>query len=236
MSSARTLRLSLLAVVIAATACSTDSAPTAPQPLTPSEGSAGLFSTLRGVTGGVGDALHAVLITQRDSARRALAREAIQERPTYESESAAWRRQGASPVGWLVGTAVGAVTHLLRCQPLPFAGDAEIVGPAGGVLHVGPHTLTVPPGALDHEVLLTATSPVSSLVGVQFGPHGLKFARPVDLELSYSHCLLPIRRTFRVAYVGDDDTVLEFPPSVDSKSQRAVDAAIGHFSSYMIAF
>src|SRR5262249_37711701 len=128
-----------------------------------------------------------------------------------------------------------AKIELLRCQPMPFAGDAEVIGPNGGTLHIGPHQLVVPKGALDHEVLLQGTAPTSSLVQVQFGPHGLQVLQAAQLTLSYQQCMRPDAFTYRIVYV-EEGKVLEFPPSKDDKTLLSVTAPIGHFSGYMIAY
>jgi hypothetical protein len=127
--------------------------------------------------------------------------------------------------------------EFLRCEPQDYSGDAEVIGPNGGELRMGHHKLIIPKGALDREVLVVGEAPVSELVEVQFSPHGLKFKRPVELVLSYSHCIIPPAYTYRIVYVGEDGKqILEFPPSKDDKSIKEVEALIGHFSGYIVAF
>ena len=125
--------------------------------------------------------------------------------------------------------------EFLRCAPQDFAGDAEVIGPDGGTLHIGPHSLVVPKGALDQEQLLVGTAPTSSLIQVRFGPHGLQFQVPAQLTLSYEQCMRPDKYTYRIVYV-EEGRVLEFPPSSDDKTLKKVTAPIGHFSGYMIAY
>jgi hypothetical protein len=47
--------------------------------------------------------------------------------------------------GGLPGTGIGS--GLLRCTPMPPVHVEAVIGPDGGVLQAGPHSLVVPPGA-----------------------------------------------------------------------------------------
>jgi hypothetical protein len=130
-----------------------------------------------------------------------------------------------------------AKVELLRCEPQEYAGDAEVIGPNGGELKVGPHKLVIPKGALTRERLIIAEAPMGSLVQVRFEPHGLTFKTPSQLTLSYAHCMRPEAYTYRIVYVDDKGkTVHEFPPSKDDKTLKEVRASIGHFSSYIVAY
>ena len=79
-------------------------------------------------------------------------------------------------------------------------------------------------------------APTSSLVDVRFEPHGLVFQQPAELKLSYRGCVRPTNADLLVAYLDQGNQVLELPPSVDVKSGDEVDADIGHFSRYAIAY
>lgn len=128
-------------------------------------------------------------------------------------------------------------TELLSCEPREFAGDAEIIGPAGGEIRIGPHRLTIPKGALDREVLISAQAPVSSHVEVELQPHGLTFARPAELELDYSSCLQPPPWVgVFIVYLGAQDQVLEVEVSRDKKGIKTVAGDLDHFSRYAVAW
>jgi len=128
-------------------------------------------------------------------------------------------------------------TQLLRCEPQEYVGDAAIIGPKGGTIHVGEHTLRVLPGALDHEVLISAEAPVSDLVEVDLEPHGLRFAEPAQLELSYRNCIQPPEwLNLFVVYLGADDRILEVNASRDKKGLKSVTGELEHFSRYAIAW
>jgi len=147
----------------------------------------------------------------------------------YKLAQKAWKRQHPGQKG-------GPEIDLLRCEPRDYEADAAIVGPNGGTLHVGAHELVIPKGALPEEVLITAEAPTSSLVDVQFEPHGLQFQRPAELKLSYKGCVRPTDTDFLVAYLGQGNQVLELPPSRDLRVDDEVDADIDHFSRYAIAY
>jgi hypothetical protein len=124
----------------------------------------------------------------------------------------------------------------MRCEPRDYTADAAIIGPDGGTLHVGEHELLIPKGALDHEELIVAEAPTSSLVDVRFAPEGIQFLKPAQLTLSYKGCVRPTSADLFVAYVGQGNRILELPPSVDMKVDDEVEADIGHFSRYAIAY
>lgn len=128
---------------------------------------------------------------------------------------------------------------LLKCQPLPYDSDVKVIGPSGGILRVGPHTLVFPPGALSRNTVITAEAPVSQYAEVKLSPHGLKFtnwSKPV-LTLSYSHCsglLSTLPR--RIVYVDANFNILETVLSLDLSRDKSVSAPLQHFSSYVVAY
>ena len=75
--------------------------------------------------------------------------------------------------------------ELLQCEPPRYQGQARIIGPAGGTVEFGPHSLRIPAGALDYQVVITGEIVVSSHVLADLSPHGLTFATPAILELGY---------------------------------------------------
>jgi hypothetical protein len=125
---------------------------------------------------------------------------------------------------------------LLRCRPQPYDGEAAIVGPDGGTLHIGEHELIIPKGALTQEELIVAEAPTGPLVDVDFYPEGLRFAKSAKLTLSYKECQVPIGIDLRLAYVGWGLRILELPPSEDIKDLSEVTGDIEHFSRYAVAW
>jgi hypothetical protein len=72
-------------------------------------------------------------------------------------------------------------------------------------------------------------------VDVRFAPEGIQFLKPAQLTLSYKGCVRPTSADLFVAYL-DQGKVLELPPSVDLRVDDEVEADIGHFSRYAIAY
>jgi hypothetical protein len=147
----------------------------------------------------------------------------------WKLEKRAWKREHPGEKG-------GPEVQLMRCEPRDYSADAAIIGPNGGTLHVGPHELVIPKGALDHEELIVAEAPTSSLVDVSFAPEGLQFQTPAQLTLSYKGCVRPTSADLLLAYLGQGNRILELPPSIDMRSDDEVEADIGHFSRYAIAY
>jgi len=139
--------------------------------------------------------------------------------------------------GGLLGTGIGS--GLLACTPLPYAVTTQTVGRLGGSLVVGPHTLTIPAGALTGSVAITAEAPVGTVNSVRLLPEGLHFAPgiPARLTLSYANCpvtaqLLPKR----IAYTTDLLQILSYLASVDDLLGKRVTAKLEHFSRYAVAW
>lgn len=146
----------------------------------------------------------------------------------------------AADLGGLLSGTTNLINALLvQCRPLPYASDVERIGPAGGVLRAGPHTLVIPPGALREPTVITMEAPTAPRAQVTFRPHGLTFtgwSKPV-LNLSYEHCsgvgmLLPKK----IVYTDDLLKILETLISLDLRGDKSVSARLEHFSSYVVAY
>jgi hypothetical protein len=124
---------------------------------------------------------------------------------------------------------------LYRCETPNFGSATKIIGPEGGEINVGPHSLRVPGNALREHVTITATASAGHYVRVELEPHGLEFERPAQLTLSYEHCnTLPPKGRY-VAYVDDLGNVLELLDVNFHRSGREVETHLKHFSGYAIA-
>ena len=137
-------------------------------------------------------------------------------------------------IGGLIG---GAVDELLTCRVDQTVTSTESIGPDGGTIHVGRHSLYVPPGALSESVEITATAPAGDRVELELLPHGLEFQRRTALRMSYAECGAVRGLLLRIAYVGEDGrTILEVLPSIPNLLRREVYGTTDHFSSYMLAY
>ena len=156
----------------------------------------------------------------------------------------------ATPDPGLIGDLVGTtttlvdktVTGLLACPTSETYSASKVIGRAGGTLRVGPHTLTIPPYALDRDVPIEGVAPAGNHVVVQFQPHGLKFERKVALTLSYAHCGLTSTLLYslkpKIVYFDDASgalKILEVLPSLHNLWARSVTGPTDHFSKYALA-
>src|SRR5688572_3965768 len=157
----------------------------------------------------------------------------------------------ASLIGDLVGTvgdvvegSVTVVTEgvlrpvlgLLSCPASQTYSESRWIGPFGGTLRVGPHTLTVPAGALKSYERISATAPRGNYAEVRFEPHGLKFAKPVYLTMSYEDCgLLRSAPAPRIVYTDENRNILETFVSLPDFWRKTVTAKTDHFSGYILA-
>ena len=142
----------------------------------------------------------------------------------------------AAPDESLVGSLLQNL-HLLNCSPLPYDSTTQVVGHAGGTIHVGPHTLVVGPGALDHDVSITAVAPSGTTRLVRFQPEGLTFNHPVALTLSYQNCgLVSTLLPKKVVYTNDALDIVEVLLSLDNLFSKSVTGQVRHFSGYAVAW
>lgn len=138
-------------------------------------------------------------------------------------------------VGGAVQLVAGVVDGLLVCDPQRQLRSSKYIGPYGGTISVGDHYLVIPRGALSSTVLITATQQSGTTAEVDFQPHGLRFAKPASLRLSYGSCSAPEGNRQSIVYLNDADQIVETPPSIDLANSEQVAGLINHFSGYAIA-
>lgn len=128
-------------------------------------------------------------------------------------------------------------TGLLTCSPLPYDSVTQTVGYWGGTINVGPHRLYIPPGALDHNVQITAVLSADTVNAVRFEPHGLTFDRPAYLTMSYANCnLLGSLLPKQIVYTDDVYSILQYLLSWDNLWGKKVTGEVHHFSQYAVAW
>ena len=125
--------------------------------------------------------------------------------------------------------------NLAQCRPLEADTATEEIGPEGGEIDVGSHTLSIPPLALSETVRITAVAPSDTVREVRFQPEGLVFQRPAVLRLNYANCKTMSGAALRIAQVSDSQTILEYLPTISTKS-RSVIGSLPHFSNYAVAY
>ena len=113
----------------------------------------------------------------------------------------------------------------------------QTVGPAGGVIALGPARLTIPPGALSAVVTIQAKIPAGySGNYIQFKPDGLVFQQPASLRMSYSNCSLVNATQLKVAQVTDGLQIIQYVPSTNDPGGLTVTGQLQHFSNYAVAW
>lgn len=143
----------------------------------------------------------------------------------------------ADLVGDLFDTARKTLGTLLTCRPLPAARASAVIGRDGGTLRIGPHTLTVPRGALSAPTRISAYAPSDTVNSVDFEPEGLRFAKNVQITLSYANCgLVASTLPKRVMYVNDDLRILEVLVSLDNILLKKTTGQTNHFSRYAVGY
>jgi len=146
--------------------------------------------------------------------------------------------QGDLLGGWpLLPPPVPIPLDVVRCTPSAYDSVTQTVGPGGGTIHVGTTTLSVPAGALDSAVRITAVAPSDTLSHVRFEPQGLTFRQPASLTMSYANCnTIQSTDPRRIAYTTEALRILEYLLSVDDVSTQTVTGELHHFSDYAIAW
>lgn len=207
-------RAALLALALVVTACS-DQAPTAPAAPDPTPS-----PLLRGLLGlGKQQTLEQEKAREESRVRAA----AVVNGVLYTTLKPVWST--ATPLTNALGL------PLLQCPPLPYDADVQIVGREGGVLRVGPHSLTIPAGALREPTVITAEAEVGLVRTVRFSPHGLKFDRAAKLDLSYVGCRTSANDRPTISYVDAKLNILEWL-NTTVLTGDAVRGDVWHFSRY----
>jgi hypothetical protein len=145
------------------------------------------------------------------------------------------------------------------CTNLPRVEVTQDVGPEGGTIYIGPHTLVIPAGALDRTVSITAISEphrkelhvhrrgqpeekgfiITS--SIQFHP-GLKFKTPASLTMSYANCDVAALADMglvspKIVYTNRyGNVILDVLPTTVDPSALTATAPIHHFSGYAVAW
>ena len=111
--------------------------------------------------------------------------------------------------------------------------DSATIGPLGGMITFGPHTLLIPPGALLRQTTITATAPADGHLTAVLQPEGLQFLVPATLTLGYSQCNPQPSSSLSIVYLnGPLGQILQWLPSILHLDSHTVSALIGHFSVY----
>jgi hypothetical protein len=134
---------------------------------------------------------------------------------------------------------------LVSCSKLPYDSVTQVIGPAGGLIAVGPHFLWIDSLALPAPVTITAVAPSERWRRIRLKPDGLVFEKTAFLVTSYTNCTVRLGATPRIAQVSDDMTILGYLSSatgtdtVFAKTWEGtlyVGGEVHHFSNYAVAW
>jgi hypothetical protein len=142
--------------------------------------------------------------------------------------------EAGSVLGGVVGDVL-SVTDLLTCSQQQYAVTEQVVGPKGGTIKVGSHSLNIPQGALTKNVTIKAEQMPGSTNSVRFSPEGLRFTEPAQLTLSYQNCLLVLLPK-HIVYTTEKLKILEVLRTLDLFQKKSASAPIDHFSRYAVAY
>lgn len=134
----------------------------------------------------------------------------------------------------VVGT-LGSVSDLLPCSPQLYDKETETIGPEGGFIRVGTHTLVIPSGALSSPVRITAEQIPGKTNSIRFSPEGLRFEKPAVLTMTYGNCALVLLQK-KIVYTDEKLQVLEVLKTLDLFQRKQATAGIDHFSRYAVAY
>jgi hypothetical protein len=138
----------------------------------------------------------------------------------------------------LAGGVIGGllkITGLLTCQEQRYDVTYQTIGPRGGTIRVGEHSLVIPKNALRRNVRIKAEQMRGPTNSVRFSPEGLQFEKQATLALNYQNCQnVEVPKT--VVYTTERFEVLEILRSLDLLRLRIITAPIDHFSRYAVAY
>ena len=112
---------------------------------------------------------------------------------------------------------------------------SAVIGPAGGRLRLGNHTLKIPAGAVNRDITFTMAIASISGVAVDCGPRPFRFNVPVELTLSYAGTQYEdsdSQGSLEIFYMNGR-TCIPMPCLVDPNG-KSVTAQLDHFSRYII--
>ncbi len=112
----------------------------------------------------------------------------------------------------------------------------QTIGPAGGEIKIGRHTLKIPGGALKTPTAITVVAPSDTVNRLRFAPEGLTFQKSVSLVMSYANCTLDRVAPKEIVYLDDSLRIIAHQPSRDDPAGKRVAGLISHFSQYAVAW
>ncbi len=130
--------------------------------------------------------------------------------------------------------------ELIECPSETTTSSSALIGPLGGTVSVGGHSLVIPPLAVLVPTQFTVTAPASNYLELDIragSQEHYTFQKPVSLTLSYARCTRSDinKAPLKVFYIdGASNAILEDMGGTDDKAARTVTVGTGHLSGYAI--
>ena len=107
----------------------------------------------------------------------------------------------------------------------------------GGTLYLGEFKFYIPPGALDHDTVITITQTSDRYIEMDFGPDGTQFDPPATMTISYATANLrnikPANLSISWFNTATNQWV-NIGGTVDTIA-KTVSAPISHFTQYTLS-
>jgi hypothetical protein len=128
---------------------------------------------------------------------------------------------------------------LLYCPVKRAKSSTQVIDSRGGSLRLAGHSIDVPAGAVLAPTAFTISVPASANMEIDISAAGdehYRFARPVEITISYKRCDKQGPFDFSVWYIDRaTGALLERMDGVDDKRHRSVTFLSDHLSGYAIA-
>ena len=131
-----------------------------------------------------------------------------------------------------------APATLLYCPEKRAESRTRVIDSRGGSLRLAGHSIDVPAGAVLAPTAFTISVPASPNmeIDISAGDAHYRFAKPVQITISYKRCEKQGAFDFKVWYIDPaTGTLLEQMDAVDDKRRRSVTFFSDHLSGYAIA-
>jgi hypothetical protein len=165
--------------------------------------------------------------------------------PTTNDESSLWTPRAGDQIGGhdipLVNPNYWESVFGTEVNPALNAQRTAVIGPLGGIISLGLHTLIVPPGAVDEEITFTLKNASPVALALDCGPSPFHFNVPLTLIMSFRGTQYQSVGSIVDATVNDL-RIYYMTPDGDLEPQRCVvdpltntvTAEIDHFSRYIL--
>lgn len=107
----------------------------------------------------------------------------------------------------------------------------------GGTLYLGEFKFYIPPGALDHDTVITITQTSDRYIEMDFGPDGTQFDPPATMTVSYATANLRNLKPANLSISWFNTATNQWVNigGTVNQSTMTVSASISHFTQYSLS-